>query len=85
MDFFKTIAFSILCHSKEEYRDDSDVMHQMIELVVRSLDDASRNGVPLLSGGNMHPIPIGNKGDWPYLVSRQCFSLKLGVTSLRQW
>ncbi len=68
-----------LHHSKEDYRNDYEVMHQMMELVVKSLDDASRNGVPLLSGGKMHPIPIGNKGDWPYLVSRHYFFFEVRV------
>lgn len=52
---------------KEDYRDEPETMHQLIELVVTSLDVTSRNGVSLMSGGKLHLIPIGNTGDWPYL------------------
>lgn len=55
--------------SKEDYRDDHSVMSDLLEVVVGSLDHASRNGVPLASGGKLHPVCLGNKGDWPYLVS----------------
>ena len=50
------------------YKDDPEIMHQLLRLVVEGIDDASRNGVPLICGAKLHPIPIGNKGDWPYLV-----------------
>lgn len=64
-----------LLHGKakpeEDYRDDHQVMHDLLELVVTSLDSASRDGVPLTSGGTVFPIPVGNKGDWPYLVACQ--------------
>lgn len=36
---------------------------------MKSLDDASRAGVPLVTGGRLFLIPIGNKGDWPYLAT----------------
>ena len=52
---------------KEDYRDDSTVMDELITVVVQSLDKASREGVLLTSGERVYPIPIGNKGDWPYL------------------
>lgn len=55
--------------SKEDYRHDSQVRRDLLELVVVSLDWASRNGVPLPSGGKLHPVCVGNKGDWPYLAS----------------
>lgn len=45
-------------------------MHQLIELIVRSLDDASRQGVLLKNGERLFPIPVGHKGDWPYLDTR---------------
>lgn len=56
---------------KEDYRDygDNEPYHQLLELVIASLDAASREGVPLSSGERLHPIPIGNKGDWPYLAT----------------
>lgn len=41
--------------------------------MVKSFDEASRGGIPLLSGGRLHPIPIGNKGDWPYLATSLSF------------
>lgn len=53
---------------QEEYRDDHEVYLQFMELLVNSVDAASRRGAPLLSGDLLHPIPLGNKGDWPYLV-----------------
>ena len=43
-------------------------MHKVLELAVRSLDAASRDGVTLHCGMKLHTIPIGNKGDWPYLA-----------------
>ncbi|CAK9057176.1 unnamed protein product [Durusdinium trenchii] len=52
---------------REDYRDDHSVMSDLLEVVVGSLDHASRNGVPLASGGKLHPVCLGNKGDWPYL------------------
>ena len=55
--------------TKEDYRDDSDAYRQLLELVVRSVDVASRQGVRLRSGELLHLIPLGNKGDWPYLVT----------------
>lgn len=60
-----------LANPKEDYRDwdDNEPFHELVELIVKSLDDASRAGVPLVSGGRLHPIPIGNKGDWPYLAT----------------
>lgn len=54
---------------QEDYRDDSSAYFQLIELAVRSLDEASRIGVPLRGGERMHIILLGNKGDWPYLVA----------------
>ena len=54
--------------SKEDYRGNHKVMEDFLELIVRSLDDASRHGVLLRSGERLHPIPIGSKGDWPYLA-----------------
>ena len=63
----------VLCDPllQEDYRDygDNEPYHQLLELVIASLDAASREGVPLSSGERLHPIPIGNKGDWPYLVA----------------
>ena len=55
--------------SKEDYRDDYTAYYQLLELVVRSLDDASRQGVELSTGDRLHLIPLGNKGDWPYLAT----------------
>lgn len=59
-------------HHKEDYRDyaDNEPYHELLELVVKSLDEASREGVPLSCGKRLHPIPIGNKGDWPYLDTK---------------
>ncbi|CAK9051341.1 Uncharacterized protein SCF082_LOCUS28193, partial [Durusdinium trenchii] len=47
---------------REDYRDDHSVMSDLLEVVVGSLDHASRNGVPLASGGKLHPVCLGNKG-----------------------
>lgn len=55
--------------TKEDYRDDPEPYQQLLELVVRSLDVASREGVMLRTGERVHLIPLGNKGDWPYLES----------------
>eukprot|EP00435_Cladocopium_sp_Y103_P037116 s523_g9.t1 len=55
--------------SKEDYREDYTAYYQILELVVRSLDDAGRQGVELSTGDRLHLIPLGNKGDWPYLVT----------------
>lgn len=60
---------SSLAFTKEDYRDDHQVMRDLLDLIVVSLDEASRAGVPLASGGKLHPICLGNKGDWPYLAS----------------
>lgn len=54
---------------QEDYRDNSPAYFQLLELAVRSLDEASRIGVPLRGGERMHIILLGNKGDWPYLVA----------------
>ena len=42
-------------------------MQDLLALIVKSVDYASRKGIPLSSGGRLHLIPLGNKGDWPYL------------------
>ena len=55
--------------TEEDYRDDSNAYRQLLERVVRSVDVASRQGVRLRSGEVVHLIPLGNKGDWPYLVT----------------
>ena len=67
----KNNPYSLLpnCHAQEDYREDNAAYFNLLELVVHSLDEASRSGVPLLSGEVLHPIPVGNKGDWPYLVA----------------
>lgn len=54
---------------EEDYREDSGVMTELLDIVVNSLDKASRDGVTLTGGTTLFPIPIGNKGDWPYLVA----------------
>ena len=65
----RNFKLSSLACTKEDYRDDHQVMRDLLNLIVESLDQASREGVPLASGGKLHPIPLGNKGDWPYLAS----------------
>ena len=40
-----------------------------------SVNDASRNGVRLLTGELMYLIPVGNTGDWPYLVPLLYFQI----------
>lgn len=55
--------------AKEDYRDNSEAYCQLLELVVRSVDDAGRRGVRLKTGAYLHLICLGNKGDWPYLVT----------------
>ena len=45
-------------------------MDQIIEVAVASLDRASREGVLLRCGLKLYPIPVGQKGDWPYLATR---------------
>ena len=42
---------------------------EVIATAVRSLDDASRQGVVLRSGRRLFPIPLGQKGDWSYLAT----------------
>lgn len=64
--------------SQEVYKDNSEIMHQLLGLVVEGIDDASRNGVRLLCGAKLYLIPIGNKGDWPYLAPRwSCDELRM--------
>ena len=69
---------------QEDYRDyeNNEPYHQLLELVIASLDEASRKGVPLSSGERLHPIQIGNKGDWPYLVActQRCIYTFLKLT-----
>ena len=60
---------NLSCHAQEDYREDSAAYFHLLELVVNSLNEASRSGVPLRSGEVLHPIPVGNKGDWPYLAA----------------
>lgn len=57
----------MIAASEEDYRDSKEVMHDLLALIVKSVDYASRKGIPLSSGGRLHLIPLGNKGDWPYL------------------
>ena len=74
---FKSLARSaflplnVMSPPQEVYKDNPEIMHQLLQLVVESLDDASRKGVQLICGAKLYPIPIGNKGDWPYLVPCQ--------------
>ena len=60
--------FLIVAGLKEDYRDSPDVYKQYLELATTSLDDACRKGVQLQSGQLLHPVPIGLKGDWSFLV-----------------
>ncbi|CAE7380456.1 unnamed protein product, partial [Symbiodinium microadriaticum] len=66
--------FLIVAGLKEDYRTCPDVYKQYLELATSSLDDACRNGVPLRSGQVLHPIPLGHKGDWSYMVFKASFS-----------
>ena len=68
---YGTVYFS--ASTKEDYRDDSTVRSDLLELIVRSVDHASRNGVLLMTGEKLYPIPIGQKGDWPYIVTCPVF------------
>ena len=61
--------FLIVAGLKEDYRDNPDVLQQVLDVAVSSLDDASRRGVLLQSGQLLYPIPIGLKGDWSFLDS----------------
>ena len=54
---------------QEDYREDSTSYFDLLKLVLQSLDDASRTGVDLKRGGKLYLIPIGQIGDWPYLVA----------------
>jgi hypothetical protein len=71
---FKPAAHGVYLYplpTKEDYRDNSEAYRQLLELVVRSVDEASRQGVRLRSGEIVYLIPLGNKGDWPYLVTQR--------------
>ena len=57
----------MIAASEEDYRDSKEVMHDLLALIVKSVDYASRKVIPLSSGGRLNLIPLGNKGDWPYL------------------
>ena len=57
----------MIAASEEDYRDSKEVMHDLLALIVKSVDYASRTGIPLSSGGRLHLIPLGNKGDFEFL------------------
>ena len=65
------VYFIHLLPTKEDYRDNSEAYRQLLEIVVRSVDHASRQGIRLSSGEIVYLIPLGNKGDWPYLVTQR--------------
>ena len=53
---------------KEDHENYNDVMQQLLQLLYENINTASREGVKLCSGVHLHPIPLGSKGDWSYLV-----------------
>ena len=60
--------FLIVAGLKEHHRNSPDVYKQYLELATTSLDNACRQGVQLQSGQMLHPVPVGLKGDWSFLV-----------------
>ena len=66
--WFRALGMVCTFSLQEDYRHAPQVFDEVLELAVTSLDYAARNGVMLLNGQRLFPIPIGHKGDWSYLA-----------------
>lgn len=53
---------------QEMYQDDDTVWDSLLTLVVSDLAHSAQNGIYTREHGLIHPILLGNKGDWSYLV-----------------
>ena len=53
---------------QEDYKDDLNVMNQLLSLVIDDIAECSRVGCLMPSGKHLHLIPLGCKGDWSFLV-----------------
>ena len=58
--------------AQEDYKEDVSIMDALLEHVVNDIDFCSTEGVKLKCGEQLHLIPLGNKGDWSYLVLCLC-------------
>ena len=55
---------------EEDYGDDYlSTMQQLLDLLTGDIKTASHRGIKLSSGALLHPIPLGCKGDWSFLVA----------------
>ena len=61
---------------EEDYRDDMDVFYSVLEIAVKSLDEAAREGVLLRNGQRVYLVPVGHKGDWSYLEPLYCITIR---------
>ena len=53
---------------QDAYKDNPIVLDELLAHVVDDIDHCCRVGVRLKCGSQLHLIPLGNKGDWSYLV-----------------
>ena len=51
------------------YADNPDALNDLVEAVCCDMAELGSSGVLLKTGETLYLIPIGNKGDWPYLVT----------------
>ena len=51
------------------YADNPDALKDLVEAVCYDMAELGSSGVLLKTGEALCLIPIGNKGDWPYLVT----------------
>ena len=55
---------------KENYGEDGRSLEDVFQHICSDLREAYLSGVTLEDGSKLHLVPLGVKGDWPFLEAR---------------